>query len=192
MTDTVEPFSDEADRVAAEGLALAEQIRARIKEIETARGTQSERLVTARAEAEEARGWSLIEEPFEDQITSVTSVDGTASLALSSVTARELWGARLCFDLLDCGDDYDQIDEVIGRLFSTTGGDTGVTMVIMSAALSTVAAVVVPQLLDEIEQSGANWDERVRLCAARAKAWRDRIAEHRNSAATNRFEEREL
>ncbi len=191
MTDTVDPFSDEAGRVLAEGLALADQIRARIKEIETARGTQAERLATARAEAEEARGWSLLEELFEDQFTTVTSVDGTASLALSSVTARELLGARLCFDLLDCGDDYDQIDEVISRLFTTTGGDTGLTMVIMAAALSTAAARVVPQLLNEIEQSGSNWDTRVRLCEARAKAWHDRIAQHRNSAATEPFEEGE-
>ena len=189
MTDT-DPFSD-AGRVMAEGLALAEQIRARLDEIDLARDAQPERLSKARAEADEARGWSLIEEPFEDQFTTVTSVDGTASLALSSVTARELLGARMCFDVLDCGEDYDQIDKVIGRLLATTGGDTGVTMRILAAALSTAAVRVVPLLLNEIEQSCPNWDTRVRLCEARAKAWRDRIAEHRNPASTEPFEEGE-
>lgn len=182
MTDTVDPYSDESDRV------FAEQMRARIKEIETARRTQPERLATARAVADEARGWSLIEEPFE--VTTVTSVDSTASLALPSVTARELWGARLCFDLLDCGDDSEQINEVLARLFTTTGGDTGVTMLIMSVALSAAAALV-EQLLNEIEQHGGDWDARVRLAQARNKAWRDRIAENRNSAATKPVEEGE-
>lgn len=160
MTDT-DPFSD-AGRFMAEGLALAEQIRARLDEIDCARDAQPERLSKARAEAEEARGWSLIEEPFD---------------ALPSVTARELLGARLCFDLLDCGDDSDQINEVLARLFTATGGDAGVTMLIMSVALSATAALV-EQLLNEIEQHGGDWDTRVRLAQARTKAWRDRVAEH--------------
>jgi len=154
MTDT-DPFSDESDRV------FAEQIRARLDEIDHARDAQPERLSKARAEAEEARGWSLIEEPFE---------------ALPSIIARELLGARLCFDVLDCGDDVDEINEVLARLFTTTGGDTGMTMLIMSVALSAAAALV-EQLLNEIEQHGG-WDTRVRLAQARTKAWRDRVAEH--------------
>ncbi len=158
-----------------EAAATAKDIlRRRIEGIERGRDEQPARLAKARAEAEEARGWSLIEEPFESQVTSIKSVDGTASLSLPNITARELWGARLCFDLLDCGDDYEQIDEVIGRLFTTVGGDTGIAMVVMSAALSTIASLVVPQLLEEIAQHASNWDERVRLCEARAKAWSGR------------------
>lgn len=155
MADSVDPC-DEPDRV------FAERMRERLDEIDRARDAQPERLAAARAEADEARGWSLIEEPFE--------------VTLPGVTARELFGARLCFDVLDCGDDVDQIDEVLARLFATTGGDTGVTMLIMSVALSAAAALV-EQLLNEIEQHG-DWDTRVRLAQARTKAWRDRIAEH--------------
>lgn len=154
--------------------SATEILRRRIDAIEESKAEQPARLAAARAAADEARGWSLIEEPFAGHVNSIDSVDGTATLSLPSVAARELWGARLCFDLLDCGDNYDQIDEVIARLFSTVEGDTGIAMVIMSAALSTIAGLVVPQLLDEIEQGGSNWDERVRLCEARAKAWNGR------------------
>ena len=87
----------------------------------------------------------------------------------------------MAFDLLDCGDDYDQIDAIVSRLFTAAGGDTGLMMLIMSAALSTTAALIVPQLLEEIENRGSNWDERVRLCEARAKAWNGRAAELRGA-----------
>ena len=154
-------------------------LRRRIDEMEQARDTQPDRLVKARSDAEEARGWALLEEPLDGQVTTIRSVDGTATLELPNITAKELWGARLCFDVLDAGDDFDQIDAVISRLFSAANGDTGITMTIMSAALSTIAGLVVPELLQEIELSGSNYDERVRLCEARAKAWHGRVSEIR-------------
>lgn len=155
------------------------QARALIAHIEKSRDEQPARLAKARADAEEARGWALIEEPFAGQVTSIASVDGTATLTLPNMEAKELWGARLCFDLLDCGDDYDQIDTVMSRLFSTVNGDTGVAFLITSAALSTIAGLVVPELLHEIEHTGSNYDERVRLAEARAKTWHGRVSEIR-------------
>jgi hypothetical protein len=122
----------------------------------------------------------LIEEPLNGQVRSLASIDGTASLSFPNITARELWGARLCFDLIDCGNDFDQIDEVIGRLFSAANGDTGIAMVIMSAALSTIASLVVPQMIDELEQHASNYDVRVMLAEARAKAWRGRVTDLRS------------
>jgi hypothetical protein len=154
-------------------------LRRRVDEIEAAENAQPERLAKARSDAEVARGWALLEEPLDGQITSIASTDGTALLSLPNITARELWGARLAFDLLDCGDSFDQIDAVVGRLFSSANGDTGITMTIMSAALSTIAALVVPQLFDTIEQSGSDYDERARLCEARARAWHGRVIELR-------------
>jgi hypothetical protein len=168
----------ESDAIIAAGLSAVDQWREHAKAMEEAKASQPERLVKARSE--EARGWALLEETLDGQVKSLTSVDGAASLALPNMHARELWGARLAFDLLDCGDDFDEIDAVIGRLFTAAGGDPGVTMVIMSAALSTTAALIVPQLLDEIEHRGSNWDERVRLCEARAKAWNGRVSELRD------------
>jgi hypothetical protein len=154
-------------------------MREQIAAMERAKARQPERLAKARSDAEEARGWALIEEPFDGQVKSITSLDGTASLSLPNITARELWGARLAFDLLDCGEDFDHIDAVISRLFSTVNGDTGIAMVIMPAALSTIASLVVPQLLEEIERGASNYDERVRLAEARAKAWNGRVSEIR-------------
>jgi hypothetical protein len=151
--------------------------------LEQARDEQPARLAKARSEADEARGWALIEEPFENQVKSISSVDGTVALALPNILAKELWGARLCFDLLDCGDDYDQIDAVMSRLFSTVNGDTGIAFLIASSALSTIASIVVPQLLEEIEHRASNYDERVRLAQARAKAWAGRVDEIRRQDA---------
>jgi hypothetical protein len=164
------------DEILAAGLSAADRVREQIAAMEEVKATQPERLAKARSDAEEARGWALLEEPLAGQITSIASVDGSAALPLPNITARELWGARLAFDLLDCGEDYDQIDAVIGRLFTAANGDTGIALVIMSAALSTTAALIVPQLLDEIEHSGSNFDERVRLAEARAKAWNGRVS----------------
>ncbi len=178
MTTTT-PTDDESEAIIAAGLSAADRIREQIKAMERAKASQPQRLAKARSDAEEARGWALIEEPLAGQIKTLGSVNSTASLSLPNITAKELWGARLCFDLLDCGDDVDQIDEVISRLFSAANGDTGITMTIMSSALSTIAALVVPELLAEIEQQGSNYDERVKLAEARAKAWNGRASEIR-------------
>lgn len=177
----------EENKIIADGFAAVNEMRARVAAIEKAREEQPGRLAKARADAEVARDWAQIQEPFKDQVQSLTSIDGTATLALPNITARELWGARMCFDLLDCGDDYEKIDAVISELFTTCNGDPGITMTVMSAALSTIAGLVVPQLLEEIEHSGSNWDERVRLCEARAKAWNGRADELRqiNDAAAD-------
>jgi hypothetical protein len=159
-------------------------LRRRVDELEQARAIQPERLAQARSDADEARGWSLIEEPWESQITAIPTYnsDGertTDALTIPNITAKELWGTRLCFDMLDCGDDQDQIDEVLNRYFSALRGDTGTLFLIFTSALTTVASLVVPQLLDEIEQQGSNFDARVMLAEARAKAWNGRVAELR-------------
>jgi hypothetical protein len=161
----------------ADTKAVIAQLEAQIEHMTKARDTQPERLAKARSDAEEARGWALIEEPLDGQVKSIASIDGTASLSLPNITARELWGARLAFDLIDAGDDFDQIDATISRLFSAANRDAGLAMVIMSSALSTIASLVVPQLLEEIEHSGSNYNERVRLAEARAKAWNGRVEE---------------
>lgn len=178
---TTDPNDVTIEEIEALSAAATDILRRRVEEIEHARDTQPERLAQARSDADVARGWALIEEPLAEQITTIASIDGRVSVALPNITAKELWGARLCFDLLDCGDDSDQIDAVISRLFSAAGGDPGVTMAIMSAALSTIASLVVPQLLQEIEYSGSNYDERVRLAEARAKAWNARANDLRGT-----------
>lgn len=175
--------NDVDDATIQSAMEIARRRMRCIEELERACDEQPARLVEARARADEARGWSLIEEPFDDQVTSIPADDGTATLALPNITAKELWGARLCFDLLDCGDDYDQLDTVMSRMFTTARGDTGLAFLIASSALKTVAALVVPQLLDEIEREASNYEERVRLAEARAKAWDGRVSEIRESDA---------
>jgi hypothetical protein len=159
-------------------------LRRRIDELEAAKTSQPDRLAKARSDAEEERGWALIEEPWETLITAIPAHNsagertGTA-ITLPSITAKELFGARLAFDMLDAGDDDDRLEAVKTRYFTELNGDTGLLFLVFAAALDTVASLIVPQLLSEIEQSGSNYTERVRLSEACAKAWSGRVSELR-------------
>ncbi|KKF01933.1 hypothetical protein [Mycolicibacterium obuense] len=158
---------------------LANEAREALNHIRKSRDEQPARLAKARADADEARGWAIIEEPWESQVTAIPAYNsdgertGTA-LTVPNIAAKELFAARLAFDMLDAGDDCDQLEEVKTRYFTMLGGDTGSLFLVCMAALDTIASLVVPQLLEEIEQRGSNWTERVRLCEARAKAWQGR------------------
>lgn len=176
MTDMTQ---EEFDQVVTDAHTRLDQIRAYAKQIDEARESQPERLAEARAEADEARGWALIEEPWTELVTALPAhtQDGKRTgnaMALPSITAKELFGARLAFDILDCGDDFDRLDEVQNRYYAELSGDTGTLFLIAFAALTTIASVVMPQMLEDIEEQG-NWDARVLLAMARTRAWRDRV-----------------
>jgi hypothetical protein len=175
MTTNVDP---------ADTQAVIDQLQDQIAATKRAREDQPTRLAQARADADEARGWSMLEEPWESQITAVPAYNSDGertgdALTIPNITAKELFGSRLCFDVLDCGDDDDQIDDVFSRYFAMVNGDTGLAFLLFSSALRTVANLVVPQLLEDIEQQGSNYDARVMLAEARAKAWNGRASELR-------------
>lgn len=181
---TTDPFSPEADDILRRGLAEAERIRAQIAAIKTARDEQPARLAQARAEAEEARGWSLIEEPWQTLISAVPTTDAAGrrtggALTLPSITAKEVFGARLAFDMLDAGEDSDRLEDVKTRYFAELRGDTGLLFLVCMAALDTIAAHVVPQMVADLEAHGSNYDARVMLAQARANAWNGRVADLR-------------
>ncbi|MGV0699969.1 hypothetical protein [Mycolicibacter sinensis] len=180
---TIDPFSPAADRIIAEGLSANERLGAMIATIKQARDTQPERLAKARAEAETAADWSRIEEPFSEHVTALRAHtrngDPTSTaIALPSMQAKVMYGVRLAFDALDCGDDADRLDKVKNDVFTMVGGDTGLAFLIFAEALETIASLVVPQLLDDLEQHGSNYDARVMLAEARVKAWSDRVGNH--------------
>jgi hypothetical protein len=164
--------------------ASAEDImRRRIEQMKQARDEQPARLAKARIEADEARGWALIEEPWNTLVSAIPTYDAAGertgdSLTLPSITAKELMGARMAFDMLDCADDEtgDRLEDVRTRYFAELNGDTGVLFLVCMAALDTIASVVVPQLLDDLEQSGSNYDARVMLAQARTNAWNGRVS----------------
>jgi hypothetical protein len=175
-TDT-DMTADEADAFIA---SAVEQSTALLARIEKSRADQPERLAKARADADEARGWSMLEETWESQITAVPAYNSDGdrtgdALTIPNLVAKELFGSRLCFDLLDCGDDDEQINAVLSRYFSMVSGDPGLAFLLFSSALTTVASVVVPQLLEELEQQASDYDVRVMLAEARAKAWNGRV-----------------
>ncbi|MGB3285309.1 hypothetical protein [Mycolicibacter algericus] len=183
MTTTEDKTADELDQIIDAGVSAAERLREQIKAIERARDSQPERLAKARAEAETAADWSRIEEPFSQYVTELRAqtLGGdplSTSIALPSMQAKCLYGIRLAFDALDAGEDPDLLDEVKSRYFTMVGGDPGLAFLIFAEALETIASLVVPQLLDDLEQHGSNYDARVMLAEARVKAWSDRVGNH--------------
>ncbi|MCX2934042.1 hypothetical protein ORI20_27620 [Mycobacterium sp. CVI_P3] len=188
MTDHA--TTTDSDRIIAEGLAIANGFRERIAAIEKSREDQPAKLEKARAEADEAREQSLLIEPWTEELSTLRCYRGDGQptgtvMHLPNLIAKEMFGARMAFDMLDCSDDStgERIEEVRNRYFALLGGDTGNLFLVAFAALDTIATIVVPQLLDAIEQQASNWDTRVMLAEARAKSWRGRIAEHRGIPA---------
>jgi hypothetical protein len=173
---------DQTDEATIE--TATEILRRRIEQIERSRNEQPERLARARQQAVEARGWAVIEEPWENDIAALPTCNSEGertgdSLTLPNITAKETYGARLAFDMLDCGDDYDRIEEVQSRYFRMVGCDPGCMFLLAMSALSTISTAVVPQMLDEIETQASNYETRVMLAEARHKAWNARIADLR-------------
>ncbi|MBU9764745.1 hypothetical protein FR943_12920 [Mycobacterium sp. TNTM28] len=164
--------------------SVADQARAYLAHLEQARADQPERLAKARSEADEARGWSLIEEPWNTLISALPTYNSDGqrtgdALMLPSITGKELFGARLAFDMLDCGEDQDRLEEVKTRYFTELRGDTGLLFLVCMAALDTIAGHIVPQMVDELETHASNYDVRVMLAEARTKAWNGRVSELR-------------
>jgi hypothetical protein len=179
---------DQPDDMSLEEIqSAAGRARALLHHIKMSREAQPDRIEEARAAADEARGWAIIEEPWDTQWTAVPSFTSggelAGSMSIPNMTAKELFGARLAFDMLDCGDDDDRINAVQSRFFSMVHGDPGMAFLLFASALSTVASVVVPQLLDDLEHHGSNYDARVMLAEARAKAWHGRVSELRDQGS---------
>lgn len=99
--------------------------------------------------------------------------------ALPSITAKELMAARLAFDMLDCGEDTDRLEDVKNRYYTELHGDTGVLFLVCMAALDTIASLIVPQMLHDLEDRASNYDARVLLAEARTKSWNGRVSELR-------------
>ncbi|MGW0158464.1 hypothetical protein ACWDUN_03980 [Mycobacterium sp. NPDC003323] len=177
---------EQVSHYSGETLRLAKELLAGI---DKARDEQPARLAKARSEADEARGWSLIEEPWSTLITAIPAHDADgnrtgAALTLPSVTAKELFGARLTFDILDAGladeaegYEHDRVDTVKTRLFNELNGDTGLLFLVTMAALDTIATLVVPQMVEELETHASNYDVRVMLAEARTRSWNGRVTE---------------
>jgi hypothetical protein len=166
--------------------SAADEARALLDHIRKSRDEQPARLATARSEADEARGWSILEEPWETMISAVPTYNAAGertgdALVLPSITAKELFGARLAFDMLDAGldteNDPERIETVKNRYFAELKGEPGLLFLVCMAALDTIASLVVPQMVDELETRASNYDVRVMLAEARAKAWRGRVSE---------------
>ncbi|WP_199253859.1 hypothetical protein [Mycolicibacterium mengxianglii] len=164
--------------------AARDILRRRIDEMEQAKETQPARLAEVRKQAERARTLCLSDEneTWDAMWTAVPTVglDGEMNgmFAMPSIDGKELWGARLAFDLLGCCADDDDVDNMMSEYFSQVREPEHMFL-ICAAALTTIASHVAPMLLEVIEKQARDYDTRVRLADAARNAWATRINEAR-------------
>lgn len=149
--------------------------------IEEAKRTQPERLAEARADADDERIKALTAEPWPDAVIAIPTTDiGSGEcdgmLSMPSVGGTELFGTRLAFDLLGCCGDEEQVAAKL-REFRRMIRDPVQMVLVFAAALDTIAAEVVPALLDRYEEASGDYDARVRFANAARTAWSARVAD---------------
>lgn len=173
--------TDDLDAIIGAGRMSREALEGQIRAMEEAKVTQPERLAEARVRARAARDECLgdPENSWQATINAVSTVDPasgemTGLMAIPGIDVNELWGARLAFDLLGVTGDEDEVVATLGKYFAQIK-DTSHAWLVAAAALDTIANFVVPQLLNDIEQHGDNWDTRVWLAEAAESSWKTRI-----------------
>lgn len=170
----------EAATGEAHSLSLSpsvDQLRQVITQIEQDRDSQPERLREMRAQARQARAETLAVEPWGSVLTAAPTFTGDGDLegmlAFPTITAKEMFGTRLAFDLSTCTDDKD-VNEVLVTYFDAVG-EPDHMMVVATAALSTMALHVLPALLEIAEHKASNYNVRVNLADSARNAWAKRI-----------------
>ncbi|WP_064066859.1 hypothetical protein, partial [Prescottella equi] len=161
-------------------VANIEQLQQYIAEIEAAMTSQADRLFDMRAKSLIARYEMLHVEPWAEVVKAVPgySADGEMSglLGIPSITAKEMFGTRLAFDLASNAGDEQGIRDTLNEYLDIVG-DPENMMLVSTAALSTMATLVLPTLLEIVEQRGSNWDVRVNLVDAARNAWSKRVGD---------------
>jgi hypothetical protein len=186
MTQADEDPLDKIEEEVRGAARHVEQARELVAHIEAARAAQPELLAQVRKQAATARQECLAteSETWDATMTAIPTVDPetgemTGLFGLPAVDIKELWGARMAFDLLGCAANEDQVDAIMNEYFGTIR-EPGHMFLVCAAALTTIATYVVPQMLDDIEQHGSNYDARVLLADAARNAWAMRAADARD------------
>ena len=146
-----------------------------------AKRTQPARLAEARSRAEDDRIKAVAAEPWAEVVSGTPTTDlitGAVNgmFSMPSIEGTELFGTRLAFDLLGCCGDEDQVAEKLWE-FRKMIRDSAHLVLVLAAALDTIATDVVPALLDSYEQKSGDYDARVRLAEAAGWAWAARSAD---------------
>ncbi|MGW5520023.1 hypothetical protein [Nocardia africana] len=157
----------------------AKQILERRQQARTeAKESQPERLGAMQVRADIARRAAIAEEPWDTLWSALPgfTADGelAAMLALPSIDAKELFGARLAFDLASHAGDEDAIDEITNWYFTEVRSPEHMFLIAM-AALKVLTTGVLEPLLQVAEEGAQRWDFRVMLADAARNAWEQRI-----------------
>lgn len=176
-----------SEEVLARASTVAERLRQQIEAVKQAQVTQPDRLSNVRASAAAERSKTLAAEPWTDAMTGIPAYNGAGELSgmmpMPTLDGKELWGARLAFDLLGCCTDKTAVDDCLSEYLALIKEPDHLFLV-AAAALSTIATYVVPQMLDDLETHGSNYDARVLLAEAAHNAWTTKLTEARQRFTT--------
>lgn len=138
-----------------------------------------QQLTKMRQAIEKARQEALAAEPWTDFVKAIPAYDRDGAVAgmMSSPTidAKELYGSRLAFDLVNCDGDVDRILETLSRNFVMVGGNTSHAFVVLSAALVTFAETIVELLVALLEEVPPTSGIRIKLAEFALHAWTTRL-----------------
>jgi hypothetical protein len=158
------------------------KMRELVAQIDAAQAAHPTRLAKARAAADAARAQALAAEPWDELWAAVPGYDSQGGFAgmltLPSVDAKELFGARLAYDLLGCAADPTGVRQILTAYYAMIPDPDHLSLVAL-AALKVIATQVIPKMLEVIEHQAGNWDLSVVLADAEANAWSTRVNDTR-------------
>ena len=159
--------------------ALRVRLDAMIDHHRQARVPQPERLADLRSQRDAARAAMLEAAPWTDCVTAVPTTDAETGelvgmLGFPDLDGKDLWGARLAFDVLDAAGDRERLWEALDIYFAALHHHPEHLMIVFASALRTIGEHVMPTLLESLERDG-RYDHRVNLADAARNAWSTRL-----------------
>lgn len=156
---------------------LIDHLDAQRKQVESDRDTQPQQFHDMMLIARAAQQKAFDEEPWNDLWTALPgyTADGEIGgmLALPNLTARDLFGLRLAFEIV-CASDEEDVLDILNEFF-THVHSTDHMFLIATAALKSIALYILPTMFEQIEQRASNWNLRVNLADALRNSWEQRV-----------------
>jgi hypothetical protein len=174
-TMTSDPPPQMTDEEAIRWVRYIERCRHLADTVHAAKQAQPQRITDARARADTARRRALAEQGFPACWTVAPAVDGNDLAGLRLLThpgAVELFGNRLALELA-ANYDGDNITTVLRRIYDQVEQPSH-ALDITSHALTTLATMIIPQLLAAAEGE-PNYSIRAELAEATAAIWEARL-----------------
>ncbi|KIQ15326.1 hypothetical protein [Rhodococcus sp. MEB064] len=156
-----------------------DQMKAYIEHITERRESQPDRLFDLRGKLLVARDEALQAEPwgmFIKEIQGYTQ-DGEPSAVLTfpDVAAKEMFGVRLALELASQAGSESDVQETLNDYF-TWIKEPGHLFLVFSAALESMATMILPAMFEIVEDKACDYDTRTNFLATAVHSWEQRLA----------------